>query len=491
MRLKRGEYDATPELRGEGNRRSLRKHANQRHRPARFPHAKMRERHRQVSNHPVSLAYEHPPCHYLTNTPGRVGVGVLLSSGQVAGTSLRPRRSGVPDANLHGPTSWSLCHPASRQGEPVSVPGGVAPGFSHDAAGRRVFLGDLPFLPPLHSGAAPYSPRFTLIDSQDLDIKHRRIGDPESYNIVGATLLHWNQDQTGSCFGTRIVRSRIGEDVGATEHKLRALTLAARAPSYSTPRRDQAASTCRRHYKAVGKLRRVLSFGTRISMLAHRGHRVYWPEMFDTSISVLARRSQAGNVRHQNMRANTSEPGGILAGNVRHQYKRASTLEPGGILARNVRHQNMRASTSEPGGILAGNLHWSQEVYWPEMFDTRTCVLAHRSQEVYWPETFDTSISVLAHWSQEVYWPEMFDTRTCVLAHRSQEVYWPEMFDTSISVLATLEPGGILARNVRHQNMRASTSEPGGILAGNVRHQYKRTSTSEPGRKCSTPEYAC
>ncbi|KAJ8867400.1 hypothetical protein PR048_031201 [Dryococelus australis] len=35
--------------------------------------------------------------------------------------------------------------------------------------GRRRFLGDLPFPPPFRSGAAPYSPRFTLIGSQDLD----------------------------------------------------------------------------------------------------------------------------------------------------------------------------------------------------------------------------------------------------------------------------------------------------------------------------------
>ncbi|KAJ8870197.1 hypothetical protein PR048_029213 [Dryococelus australis] len=33
------------------------------------------------------------------------------------------------------------------------------------------FLEDLPFPPPFHSGAAPYSPRFTLISSQDLDVK--------------------------------------------------------------------------------------------------------------------------------------------------------------------------------------------------------------------------------------------------------------------------------------------------------------------------------
>ncbi|KAJ8866174.1 hypothetical protein PR048_033698 [Dryococelus australis] len=35
------------------------------------------------------------------------------------------------------------------------------------------FPGDLPFPSPLHSGAAPYSPRFTLIGSQDLDTAHQ------------------------------------------------------------------------------------------------------------------------------------------------------------------------------------------------------------------------------------------------------------------------------------------------------------------------------
>ncbi|KAJ8883668.1 hypothetical protein PR048_015522 [Dryococelus australis] len=35
------------------------------------------------------------------------------------------------------------------------------------------FLGDVPFPPPFHSGAAPYSHRFTLIGSQDLDVKNR------------------------------------------------------------------------------------------------------------------------------------------------------------------------------------------------------------------------------------------------------------------------------------------------------------------------------
>ncbi|KAJ8880236.1 hypothetical protein PR048_016702 [Dryococelus australis] len=35
------------------------------------------------------------------------------------------------------------------------------------------FLGDLPFVPPLHSDTAPYSSLFTLVVSQDLDVKSR------------------------------------------------------------------------------------------------------------------------------------------------------------------------------------------------------------------------------------------------------------------------------------------------------------------------------
>ncbi|KAJ8888187.1 hypothetical protein PR048_007674 [Dryococelus australis] len=52
-------------------------------------------------------------------------------------------------------------------------------GFSQNGnrAGRcrwsAGFLGDLPFPPPLHFGAQPYSPHFTLIGSQDLDVERR------------------------------------------------------------------------------------------------------------------------------------------------------------------------------------------------------------------------------------------------------------------------------------------------------------------------------
>ncbi|KAJ8870437.1 hypothetical protein PR048_029459 [Dryococelus australis] len=48
------------------------------------------------------------------------------------------------------------------------------------------FLGDLPFLPHLHSGAAPYSPRFTLIASQGLHVKGAAYLAIESLPIVPA-----------------------------------------------------------------------------------------------------------------------------------------------------------------------------------------------------------------------------------------------------------------------------------------------------------------
>ncbi|KAJ8867878.1 hypothetical protein PR048_031683 [Dryococelus australis] len=61
---------------------------------------------------------------------------------------------------------------ASHLGEPGSTPRRVAPGYSHvgivpdDPADRRVFpKKDLPFPPTMHSGAAPYSHRFTFIGS--------------------------------------------------------------------------------------------------------------------------------------------------------------------------------------------------------------------------------------------------------------------------------------------------------------------------------------
>ncbi|KAJ8865950.1 hypothetical protein PR048_033473 [Dryococelus australis] len=60
-------------------------------------------------------------------------------------------------------------------GVPGSIPGWVTPGLSR--VGTELVggfsLGSLPFPPPFHSGAAPYSPHFTLIGSQDLVVKSR------------------------------------------------------------------------------------------------------------------------------------------------------------------------------------------------------------------------------------------------------------------------------------------------------------------------------
>ncbi|KAJ8874151.1 hypothetical protein PR048_024993 [Dryococelus australis] len=69
--------------------------------------------------------------------------------------------------------------PPSHQGEPGSIPGGVASGFSHvgivpnDDTGRWVFSGISRFPPSLYSGAAPHSPHLTLIGSKHLEVKSR------------------------------------------------------------------------------------------------------------------------------------------------------------------------------------------------------------------------------------------------------------------------------------------------------------------------------
>ncbi|KAJ8866812.1 hypothetical protein PR048_032673 [Dryococelus australis] len=65
---------------------------------------------------------------------------------------------------------------AFHPGEPGSIPGGVIPEPSHvldNATGWRVFSRISSFLRPLHSGAGPYSSRFTFIGSRDPDVNSR------------------------------------------------------------------------------------------------------------------------------------------------------------------------------------------------------------------------------------------------------------------------------------------------------------------------------
>ncbi|KAJ8876012.1 hypothetical protein PR048_023920 [Dryococelus australis] len=93
---------------------------------------------------------------------------------------------------------------AFHQEEPGSIPTRVTPGFPvcGNRAGRcrwpAGFLGYLPVSPPLHSGAAPYSPRFTLTGSIGLDVKicpdlctrSFQWGSDGMRNYFGHTLLH-------------------------------------------------------------------------------------------------------------------------------------------------------------------------------------------------------------------------------------------------------------------------------------------------------------
>ncbi|KAJ8883727.1 hypothetical protein PR048_015581 [Dryococelus australis] len=74
---------------------------------------------------------------------------------------------------------WWLDYSPPTKVNWVSTPGRATPGFlqSGNRDGRYLwsagFLADPLFPLPLHSGAAPYSPRFPLIASQDLNVKSR------------------------------------------------------------------------------------------------------------------------------------------------------------------------------------------------------------------------------------------------------------------------------------------------------------------------------
>ncbi|KAJ8898099.1 hypothetical protein PR048_003459 [Dryococelus australis] len=89
----------------------------------------------------------------------------------------RPRTENIKLLGARGGVMVRIL--ACHLGEPGSILGGVAPGFSHlgivpyDAAGRWVYLGDLPFPGPFLSGDVPYTPRFTLVGSQDFDAESR------------------------------------------------------------------------------------------------------------------------------------------------------------------------------------------------------------------------------------------------------------------------------------------------------------------------------
>ncbi|KAJ8885727.1 hypothetical protein PR048_011925 [Dryococelus australis] len=95
----------------------------------------------------------------------------VASSGTIA-TCENP---GVTRLGISGPATHGKCRRTRTRFDPRRCLSQIS------ACGNRAgrcrwladFLGDFPLPLPFHSGAAPYSPRFSLIDSQDLDVNSR------------------------------------------------------------------------------------------------------------------------------------------------------------------------------------------------------------------------------------------------------------------------------------------------------------------------------
>ncbi|KAJ8894521.1 hypothetical protein PR048_007178 [Dryococelus australis] len=93
--------------------------------------------------------------------------------------------SGLTVASHRGPTGFD-----SRRNRSRILACGNRAGRCRWSVG---FLGDLPFPPPLQSSAAPYSPSFTLISSQDLDVRAAQISRlyfTPQYFVHGCRLGH-------------------------------------------------------------------------------------------------------------------------------------------------------------------------------------------------------------------------------------------------------------------------------------------------------------
>ncbi|KAJ8866079.1 hypothetical protein PR048_033603 [Dryococelus australis] len=90
---------------------------------------------------------------------------------------------------------------ASHLCEPGSIPGELPPDFRVLESGLTtrdggIFSGISLFPPPLHSGAAPHSPRFTLTSSQDLAVK----SSPNIFTslTIRCGKIHWVERDPGA-----------------------------------------------------------------------------------------------------------------------------------------------------------------------------------------------------------------------------------------------------------------------------------------------------
>ncbi|KAJ8878240.1 hypothetical protein PR048_018817 [Dryococelus australis] len=173
MRVKRVEYGAAPECKAGGNGRSPREPANQRHRPSRFPRAKIwalssrnRTRFALVGREQLCLSTafdtsEHASC-----------------KDDCCSLTTRLIASTCKTLTFWGRGGLVASLLASHQRKPGSVPCGV--GFPRGS-------------PPPPPDTAPYSPRFTLIGSRDVDVKcHQYLYGPlHGLDYSSLTKANW------------------------------------------------------------------------------------------------------------------------------------------------------------------------------------------------------------------------------------------------------------------------------------------------------------
>ncbi|KAJ8874387.1 hypothetical protein PR048_025236, partial [Dryococelus australis] len=173
---------------GGGNGGSPRKSVYQGHRLARVPYARIRERTSQESNpiyvggrRAASQLHHRGP---KIKLPIRIKLGipsiVNLIQTSLKFYSLYREQPLVVDVSLTAGATVAKrldCSPPTKTNRVQSPAGSLWIFTSGNRAGRcrwsADFLVDLPLPPPLYSGAAPCSPHFTLIGSEDPDVKSR------------------------------------------------------------------------------------------------------------------------------------------------------------------------------------------------------------------------------------------------------------------------------------------------------------------------------
>ncbi|KAJ8885716.1 hypothetical protein PR048_011914 [Dryococelus australis] len=102
------------------------------------------------------------------------------------------------------------CSPPTKANRVRSPAGSLRIFASGNRAGRCLlsagFLRDLQFPPPLHSGAVPYTPHFTLIGFQDLAVKiHSKLFTLTQFSCTHVVPQHQAQQRTDSFTPTPIV----------------------------------------------------------------------------------------------------------------------------------------------------------------------------------------------------------------------------------------------------------------------------------------------